>query len=849
MRRLLLVGAYRDNEVGPAHPLMRTLEAIRNAGARVEEIVLTPLGLDDIGRLVTDALHCQPEHARPLAQLVHEKTSGNPFFAIQFLTALNEDGLLAFDPVAPAWQWDIDRIRARSYTDNVADLLVEKMRRLSVPAREAMEQLACLGAAADVATLTLVYEETEEAVHAALWVAVHAGLVLRQESAYAFLHDRIQQAAYSLIPAERRADVHLRIGRALLASMTADQLAEHLFDVASQLSRGAGRLIDREEKALVAKIDLRAGRRAKATAAHASACVYLSAGMALLDERDWGSQYELMFHLRLERAECEFLTSNFGQAAQLIAELLQRGASKVDQAAAYHLNVQLHVLRSEDARAVDSALTCLNLFGIDFPAHPTSEQVQAEYEAAWRSLAGRQIESVIDLPLMSDPELLAAMGLLSAVLDGAYHTDFNLFCLLPCRMVNISLQHGISGASAQAFGWLGTVLGPKFNRPSDGYRFVKLACDLVEKHGFVAYKTTSYLAMQRIALWTQPIATAIDYNRAAFRTATEAGTLSWACYCMNNTVVTLLLRNDPLDAVWRESEKTLDFVRKARFRDMADAIESQHRFIATMQGRTATFSTFSDAQFDEAAFEARLAGDRMPMLVCFYSILKLKARFLSGDYAEALAAADNAKALLWSAATQIQLLDYFLYTALTVAVLYEKASDDEQMGWRELLTAHEQQLREWAENYSPTFADKHALVSAEIARLEGRDADAMRLYEQAIRSAHDHGFVQNEALAHEVAARFYAARGFERFAHVCLRDARYCYLQWGAHGKVKQLDERYPHLQEERRPDLPRRHDWRARRATGRRDGGQGFAGRVGRDCPREPDQNPDGDGGRACGR
>ena len=275
VRHLLLVGAYRDNEVGPAHPLIRTLEAIRNAGARVEEIVLTPLGLDDIGRLVADALHCEPERARPLAQLVHEKTSGNPFFAIQFLTALNEDGLLAFDPVAPAWRWDIDRIRARSYTDNVADLLVEKMKRLSVPAQEAMKHLACLGNVADVATLTLVYEETEEAVHAALWEAVHAGLVLRQESAYTFLHDRIQQAAYSLIPEERRAEVHLRIGRTLLTTMTPDQLAEHLFDVASQLNRGAARLIDRDEKAQVATIDLRAGRRAKASAAYASACVYL----------------------------------------------------------------------------------------------------------------------------------------------------------------------------------------------------------------------------------------------------------------------------------------------------------------------------------------------------------------------------------------------------------------------------------------------------------------------------------------------------------------------------------------------------------------------------------------------
>ena len=416
VRHLLLVGAYRDNEVSPSHPLLRTLEAIRTAGARVQEIVLAPLGLDDVGRLVADALHCEPEHAAPLAQLVHEKTGGNPFFAIQFFTALADEGLLAFDPVAPAWQWDIDRIRARSYTDNVVDLMAGKLKRLSAATQEALKQLACLGNVAEIATLALVHGETEEAMHAALWEAVHAGLVFRLESAYKFLHDRIQQAAYSLIPEAHRADVHLRIGRVLLASMTADELAEHLFDVANQLNRGAALLIDRDEKAQVATIDLRAGRKAKASAAYASARAYFAAGMALLDESDWGSQYELTFSLWLERAECEFLSGNFDKAEQLIAELLQRAASKVDQAAVYHLKVLFHIVKSENPQAVDSALTCLRLFGIDIPAHPTREQVQAEYETVWQTLDGRPIESLIDLPLMTDPELQAAMQVLS-VLD------------------------------------------------------------------------------------------------------------------------------------------------------------------------------------------------------------------------------------------------------------------------------------------------------------------------------------------------------------------------------------------------------------------------------------------------
>ena len=794
VRNLMLIGAYRDNEVSPSHPLLRTLDSIRKAGARVHEIVLAPLGADDVAQLVADTMHCEPRRVRSLAQLLQDKTGGNPFFTIQFFTALAEDGLLAFDQVALAWQWNLDRIRARSYTDNVVDLMAGKLKRFSVATQAALKAFACLGNVVDIATLALVHGKTEEATHAALCEAVRAGHVFQQESAYKFLHDRIHQAAYSLIPEENRAEIHLRVGRLMLASMTADELNEHLFDVVNQLNRSAALLVDPDEKVQVAMIDLRAGRKAKASTAYASACAYLAAGMALLDETDWGSQYELTFSLWLERAECEFLTGNLDRAAQLLAELLQRGVSKVDLAAVYHLKVQLHLLKSETPQAVDSALRCLRLFSIDFPAHPSWEQVLGEYEKFWRSLKGRPIEHLLDLPLMKSPELQAAMRLLSVLTSPAFLTDFNLFCLVQCRMVNISLQDGTSGASAHAFCSLGFSLGPAFRRYHEGLRLAKLGCDLVEKHGFTAYQAKVYEAIGTVGVWTQPIGTAIDFMKLTFRTAIETGDLAYACYGKYKLVAYRLLRNDPLDAVWRESEAALDFVRKAGFRDKADDIVSQQRFIATMRGRTTTFSTFSDAEFDEAKFEAQLTGDRTTLTIYWYWVLKLQARFLSGDYAEALAAARNAKPLLWSAAGQSQLLDYFYYVALTVAALYEKASAHEQTEWRVLLTTHREQLREWAENYPPTFDDKHALVSAEIARLESRDADAMRLYEEAIRTAREHGFVQSEGLANEVAARFYAARGVETIANVFLRNARYCYLRWGAEGKVRQLDASYPEI-------------------------------------------------------
>jgi predicted ATPase/signal transduction histidine kinase len=803
VRHLLLVGAYRDNEVGPSHPLIRTLEAIREADARVYEIVLAPLALGDVGRLIADALHCEPERVRSLAELVNERTGGNPFFAIQFLIALADEGLIAFDSVANVWAWDIDRIHAKNYTDNVVDLMVRKLQRLSIATQDALKHLACLGNMAEIGRLSLIQGETEEAMHERLWEAVHAGLIVQQGEVYQFLHDRIQQAAYSLFPEERLADVHLHIGRKLLANMTANELTEQLFEVANQFYRGATLIVDPEEKTRVATINLRAGRKAKASAAYESARAYLASGTALMDERDWRHQYELTFSLWLERTQCELLYGNFENADQLIGELLRRAASKVDQAAVYDLKVRLHTVQGEYPLAVNNALTCLRLFGIDLPAHPSWEEVVAEYETIWRNLNRRPIESLIDLPLMTDPELQAAMPVFSILAEVSWFTDFHLYCMLVCRMVNISMQHGMSGPSAHGYACLGSMLGPAFHRYHEGYRLGRLACDLVEKHGFTAYQTKVYHDLAAVSLWTQPITSAIELRRVVTRIATETGNLTYACYSMHQSITGFLLRNDPLDAVWRESEMALDFARRAKFRDVADLIVSQQRFIAAMQGRTATFSTFSDSQFDEATFEAQLTGDRMNTMICLYWILKLKARFLSGDYTEALAAAGKAKPVLRGEPTQIFLLDYFYYTALTVAALYEKASADERAGWRELLAAHREQLREWAENYPPTFGDKHALVSGEIARLEGRDAEAMRLYEQAIGSAREHAFVQNEGLAHEVAAGFYAARGVERIAYNYLRSARDCYLRWGALGKVRQLDQRHPRLIEETASSAP----------------------------------------------
>jgi PAS domain S-box-containing protein len=793
---LLLIGAYRDNEVTAGHPLMLTLKAIRETGVTVHEIVLKPLSLEDVNQLVADSLHSQPAHTRQLAALVHKKTGGNPFFTLQFLSTLADEQLLAYEPQESAWRWNVKRIRALGFTDNVADLVIAKLRRLPAATQEALKQFACLGHGADAATLSIVRGGSEESVQQELWEAVRAGLIQRSGASYKFLHDRIREAAYLLIPEQLRARFHLNLGRLLVSRMTAEQTAEQIFDIANQLNFGLALISDHLEREQVAELNLIAGKKAKASAAYASACVYLSAGMELIGSNAWERRYQLAFGLWLERAECEYLNGNFEAADGLIADLLDRAESKTDKAATYRLKILLDVMRAQYRRAVDNGLECLRLFGIDIPTHPSGEEVKVDYEKIWQNLGDRSIESLIELPLMSDPEKQAAMQVLAELSTPAWYTDRNLFCLHVCHMTNMTLKYGITGVCPHGFAELASILGPVFHRFPDGYRFGKLACSLVDKYGLAGSKMRTYLGMARVAPWTRPMATAVDFVRRAFRAGIDTHERSYACFTWIDLVTDLLLQGVHLDQVLSESEKGLHFARKAKFRDAVDFLTSQQQFIQSMRGQTVSFASLSDDRFDEGAFEAQLTEDRMSTMVCYYWIFKLQARFISGDYDAAMAAAQKAKALLWSAETNIQSLNYCYYSALTLAAIHDMAGPQRQAEALEELKRSLEQLREWSDNCPETFVDKYKLVSGELARIQGRELDAMRLYEDAIQAARQHGFIQNEGIGNELAAHFYLKRGYRTVALTYLCEARHCFLRWGALGKVKQLDERYPGLGE-----------------------------------------------------
>jgi PAS domain S-box-containing protein len=799
VHHLMLIGAYRDNEVDSSHLMWRKLDAIRQAGAHIHEIVLAPLTWQDLGRLLADTLHCEFERITPLAHLVHAKTVGNPLFAIQFITALAEESLLSFDHRAGRWSWDLNRIHAKGYTDNVVDLMVGKLNRLALETQKALQELACLGDSAEITALCIVRGSSEEEVHSILWEAVRLEFIVRLEGAYKFVHDRVQEAAYSLIPEELRPEAHLQIGRLLRAHTTPEKLEEAIFEIVNQVNRGAALISSQDEREQAAELNLIAGKRAKAATAYSSALNYFIAGAALLADDCWERQRELIFPLELQRAECEFLTGDLATAEKRLTLLSSYAANTVEKATVACLRLDLYTTLDQSDRAVAVCLDYLRHLGVEWSPHPTEEVGRREYDRIISELGSRAIEELIELPLMSDPESIATLDVLTKVFSPAYFTDANIVSLAICKAVNLSLAYGNSDGSCVAYVWLGMIAGPHFGDYKAGFRFGRLGFELVQQSGLKRFEARTYLWFGQLVMpWTKHVQAGRDLVRRAFEAANKIGDLTVAAYSCDALGTNLLAAGDPLAEVQHEVENGLEFAQNARFGLVIGVITAQLGLIRTLRGLTPKFGSFDDGRFDELRFEHYLAGESVLALPeCWYWIRKLQARFFAGDYASALDASLKAQRLLWTSPSNFEMAEYHFYGALSRAACCDPAFPDRDRQHFDALVTHHRPLEAWAENCPENFENRAALVGAEIARIEGHELAAEHLYEQAIRSAHANGFFHNEALANELAGRFYLTRGFQKIGHTYLRDARHSYLRWGAAGKVRQLDEFYPHIREQ----------------------------------------------------
>jgi PAS domain S-box-containing protein len=794
-RCLLVIGAYRDNEVGPAHPLARTIESIRSAGGAVSEISLGPLQVDHLTRLTADALHTDVARARPLAELVSEKTGGNPFFAIQFITALADDSLLSFQPERASWTWDIDRIRAKAISDNVAHLLSAKLSRLPADTREAIGQLACLGNVADARTVALVRGVSHSDLMTTLHGAVEAGLIVHESGSFAFVHDRVQEAAYAMIPQRERSEAHLQLGRALLSLTPATEREERVFEIVNQFDRGATAIEDSVERQMVAELNLVAARRAMASSAHASAQLFLAVGRELIGEAGWTESYRLTFDLELLRAECELVLGDMAGAEERLGALSQRAVGLADQAAVVCLTVLLFFSTARNARAVEVALAFLSNVGIGWSPRPSEAEVREEYLTMRRSLASRPMKALRDLPPMRDPVSTATMAVLTELFPAAYAFDRYLLEMVLLRMTNLSLEEGHAEGSSVAFSALNMALGSHFSDYTTAYELGQLACDLVERRGMDRFKARVYSCFAAFAMpWIQHLPLCRPLMTRAFEAGSSTGDMAFAAYDLRNLITHLLMSGVPLDEVQREAEEATAFAAKLQLGMSTELFMGQLGLIRRLRGASA-----GDAVPEEVmALEDARQQPGLAMMVCYHWVFRLQGRYFERDIPAALEYAERTAGIRWAMRSSIEEAEYELFAGLSRAAAADRTSGGERERHLRALSEHHERIAAWSESCPENFANARALVGAELARLEGRVVEAEALYEEAGRLARRQGFVRNEALSNELAGEFHAARGLETIADAYLRNARDCYERWGALSRVRQLERRYPQLRTSR---------------------------------------------------
>jgi predicted ATPase/signal transduction histidine kinase len=807
MKHLLLIGAYRDNEVEPSHPLIGALEEIRRSKASLQIIPLSSLSMEALSQFLTDTFHTDRGQVEPLTRLVYEKTGGNPFFVIQFVKMLSDEGLVRFDNTDRRWGWDIDRIREKGYTDNVADLMAGKLGRLSKRTVEEMRLAACLSSRFDLRTLALISGTSDEETRQGLAEAVREGLLLRSNGDYSFLHDRIQEAAYSLIPEAERPRLHLRIGRMLVSRLPEGEIEERIFALVNQLNRGAGLITDSREKEALAQMNFRAGRKAKASSAFSSARNYFAQCVALLPPDAWSSRYEETFAAHLELAECEFLTGNFASETMLTNLLFANARSAIDRATVYRLRIRLHQIAGRAQEAVTAVHDALRLLGVGLP--DSDEAIQTATEAQIRkvtvNLRGRRIADLVDAPKAADPTIQMIISLIAESIPSTYIASPRDFALLTSKGVNASLCHGNTAESSELYSAYAVLLVSILGDIPSGFEFSVMALNLIEK--FDNPKPRGAVLMRHgffVNHWRRHIATSLPHLDRSFLACRELGDFVHAGYSILMRGIAGLEKGDPIVEVLEQFRRGAAFSRESHNEQVYQLIRLWRQFVICLQGLTREPTSFENDAFDEAGALAYFREVGHGSAVASYYIMKQTTAFIHGKYATALKSAVQAGPVLQCVSGTVSEASHHFYHALALTVLYPESSAVQQQEFRRILDEKLSRFKLWADNCPENFENRYALIAAEIARIEGREAEAGQLYERAIRSAHENGFVQNEAIANELTSKFYRALGFLTIADAYIRNARSCYVRWGADGKVRQLDELYPRLREEERAAVSR---------------------------------------------
>ncbi|MFN0123080.1 MAG: sigma 54-interacting transcriptional regulator [Blastocatellia bacterium] len=821
---LFILGAYRDNEVDATHPLRRTLDALETAGAELQRVEPGPLNLSDLTQLISDTLRATPADAAPLARLTLEKTGGNPFFVNQFLQTLRRDGFITFDDERRRWVYQLEAIAGAPLTDNVIDLMTQRIRRLPADAQRVLTLAACIGNTFDLDTLAAVSEQAPAAAGAALGAALREGLLVPASHApprenipekadqtrphaiphaLTFLHDRVQQAAYELLPAAARQPAHLTIGRLLLASGRTDEKPdekpdEKLFDVVQHLNLGAVLITDDEERRELAHLNLRAGRRARSATAHAAALELFRAGAALTAATGSGNDMEtaraLAFSLRFEAAECEYLCGDFDAAMAQFEPLLASAQNPLEKARVQALRMALDENQARYADALTSARAGLALFGVTLPETAGEKQAALEHEIETiQSLLGpRPIASLIDLPDMTSPETRMVMSILTDIWASVYILgDAALARLISAMLVRLSLAHGNTAESAYGYVTHAITVGPVRGDYAAAYEFGLLALRTNEKFHDTRRRARIYQQFHaHVALWRRPFAECVEHAREACRSGLDAGDFLYAAYGAATETWPAMLATPDLARFIHDYTPAVALVRKLQNPGFADSTQIIVNWARALRGETSAPLALSSADFAESAYLAAW-GDN-PFFSMIHAAMRLQLCYLLGEYAQALAAGRAMGAIVRNLEGMIWTVVHDIWHGLTLAACYATAPDSEkEMCLREIRAAHAR-LAALATHCPENYLCPSLLLAAELERLAGAEMSAIDLYEQAIDYAAQTKQTQWQALASELYARFWRDRQQSRAAAAFVIKARDLYAQWGATAKVADLERRFP---------------------------------------------------------
>jgi predicted ATPase/signal transduction histidine kinase/tRNA A-37 threonylcarbamoyl transferase component Bud32 len=819
---LLLIGAYRDNEVSPTHPLIQTVEEIEKTGTVVNNIVLKPLDLENVTELVAETLNNSTEKVKNLAELICNKTGGNPFFLTQLLQALYQDNLLKFNfsPLGGTggWNWSIDEIQAIGITDkSVVELVASRIEKLPTATQEVLKLAACVGDKFALDVLSLVSEESANATANELYAALQAGLILPLSDAYRiplvfdtaesinlkldtsrvsykFLHDRVQQAAYSLIPEDQKQSTHLKIGQLLLHNTPSEKLEENIFDIVNQLNVGIDRISQQAEKIELAQLNSTAGRKAKAANAYEAAVKYLRVAMELLPADCWHSQYDLTLAIYESTAEAEYLNFNFENSKKLVDFVVQQAQTLLEKLNVYELQIQSYNGQNRLVEALNTGLKVLKLLGICFPENPKPLNIVAGLINTKLSLGLKRIEDLANLPVMTDPNQQAAMRILSGILSTAIQAKPQLVPLLAFTMVKLCLKYGNSPYASSAYVFYGVVMC-KLGDISLAYQCGQLAIRLLDKFPSRSIQSRIYASFGCfIQQWKSDLNSGLGDLMEGFKTGMESGELEYAGYSISQYCIYKLWMGEPLDLVEEETGKYLKLMQQYQLEVALQYISIERQTVLNLRGQAVERCYLVGDNFNELKTLPALIEAKSFIAVCLVYKAKAMLNFIFRNYAQALENSRLFEKYEEAAAGLYVVSVNNFYCSLSLLALYPKVDKGEQKQYLKKVIHLQKNMKKWAVHAPMNYQHKYDLVAAEKARVLGQNCQAMDLYDRAIDGAAKNGYTQEEALAYELAGEFYQSLGKQIISQAYLTKAYYGYIRWGALAKVKHLESIHPFL-------------------------------------------------------